>query len=115
MGRPSLLTRAGYHPAPPGPVVASLEAETLDALAALLHELAERWRARDIPVALPVAHDDGWLSLTDAARLTRLGKGTLVRLIQAGTLPALRDADGAAHVPYRLRRTDIDALAEAPQ
>lgn len=115
VGRPSNLSKLGarYTPAPP-PAPADphqAEADALDALAVALQRLASAFRtlsATEPPPTPPAA--DGWLSLSEAAQLTRLGRTTLARWITRGHLPALRDETGQHYVPYRIRRSDLDGL-----
>jgi excisionase family DNA binding protein len=116
VGRPSNLARlsAKYTPAPPAPAdPRQAEADALDALAAVLQRLATRLRTLDTPAPATPPAADGWLSLGEAAQLTRLGRTTLARWITRGHLPALRDETGAHYQPYRIRRSDLDGLVGA--
>jgi excisionase family DNA binding protein len=73
-------------PRPPG--------DALVALAAALHAASENSQK---PSAL-------FLTLTDAATVSGLSRAYLLRLIAAGTLPAIRDRG------WRIRRRDLEAL-----
>lgn len=115
-GRPSLLSKLGPHYEPAPPLAPPSQAVLLVEIADVLHAageairlLADSVRTVPAPVAPPA---DDWLSLSEAARVTRLGKSTLARWIATGHLPAMRDADGQPYQPYRVRRSALAGLGE---
>lgn len=78
--------------------------------ARLKRELAETLEHPPAPPPAPTTPERDICGITETARRTGISDYRLRQLIQAGTLPALRDGDGTLIQPYRVRLADVAAL-----